>query len=265
MVVPVIAAGARAAAGAAVKKGVQSGVQNASRSRRVVNTRSGSLRRAQNPNAHRSRIQTGPERFIAEQRLGSRTGIQDKESEPTRGYDDTSATVQQEATQRNTSVSRSIRRRLHPKITSNLTKRVSFVLIAIAAQVSFFIFIFGVLGISIIGLGQSELFFGIKVDNTISFFGSILSFVTGLNTRGITASGAGMFLSSVATLIAFCSYLGFGLWYQISQNKYPNTTVGMFVTACCAAADMVLITQLFPWLVLWVVLMEFGWLSSASE
>lgn len=261
MVVPIAAAGARAAAGAVAKKGVQ----NASRSRRTVNTRSGSLRRAQNPNAHRQSIPNSTERFIQDKDLSSRSKkprtANDNEEQHMRTVESTTRENPFQVLHRTKGISNQTRAGLG----QGITKRMSWWLIGAASAASFWIFIFGLIGLTATGLGSTPLLFGITADSVVSFFGNVISFVSGQNLGNATLTGFGQLLSFVGTLIAFCSYLAIGLWYQLSAGKYPNTTMGMLVTAFCVSADMLLGLQLFPWLVVWVFLVEIGYLSSDTS
>ena len=66
----------------------------------------------------------------------------------------------------------------------------------------------------------------------------------------------GLVVWGIAVLIVLITFLGFYLWYRLLGIKPFGTVISAFVTILALSLSLLPVTNLFPWLVLWVLYMN---------
>ncbi len=74
----------------------------------------------------------------------------------------------------------------------------------------------------------------------------------------------GLVVWGIAVLIVLVTFLGFYLWYQLLGIRPFGTVMSTFVTILALSLSLLPVTNLFPWLVLWVIYMNASSLFSSK-
>lgn len=126
--------------------------------------------------------------------------------------------------------------------------------IGVAATAFSIQFLFGMISLVAFGikyvveataLGRLAAWVAEKLSGVISIFTSFADIVSPTNLA--YAAWA------IATIIAVGIFFGFLLWYHLTGIRVFHSTLSILITALCFALSILPVTNLLPWLVIWVI------------
>jgi magnesium-transporting ATPase (P-type) len=68
---------------------------------------------------------------------------------------------------------------------------------------------------------------------------------------------AATFMTILTMIVSFISYLGFIIFFSVLQSNPLKSLLGLGTTVVALAHDMLPIVQIFPWLMVWVLLVAY--------
>lgn len=120
-----------------------------------------------------------------------------------------------------------------------------------------FQFLFGL--ISLVGLGAHVVVAYFQEETWIgSFLGFFIDFA-----KYFPGETFGYAFWMLATVVAFCTFLVFLLWYYFTGIRVFHSTLSSLITILCLALSLLPVTNLFPWLVLWILYINSSTLFSS--
>jgi|GEM_PF-2504697 len=151
-----------------------------------------------------------------------------------------------------------VRKRATEKATATTVKKtaakgVGEIFLWIGGAISVFIFTFGFLGLILVFIGSTDLADALNKVVTV-FTDPISLFGDEEVANGIVQSG--MFILMFTLLVSFFSYLALGIVFAFFGLSLVSDTTLFVATTLCLALDMMPVTQLFPWMLVWIVVLE---------
>jgi len=138
-------------------------------------------------------------------------------------------------------VPKRLQKKLYKKVlTKGALKAVGPALLYISGAISILIAVLGILSLALFG-GHSA------VQDTW-----VVSWVAGDDFLE-----AATFMTILTMIISFISYLGFIIFFSVLQSNPLKSLLGLGTTVVALAHDMLPIVQIFPWLMIWVLLVAY--------
>lgn len=284
MVAPLIAAGARVAGSAAAragsaaaKRGAQTGARgttkNASRSTRRLTTEgrhsaASGVRNAQvtrrDPRVATSRFEDAQSiRARAQQIRSPETKDADfSEKRPPFSVPKPLQRVARTVVQKHASSQNLIR-------TTKQLRSLPW-LLSVSAYISFWVFVFGFIGMALVFIGKQDVLWGLfTIDDYLELqarfsLPGLIAQLIGIDLGNLSLSNVGIALMFLASMLALISYVAIIVYLWITERSSPVASTGMLaLTFFCMAADMIFVLQLFPWLMLWVFALGYARVGNA--
>ncbi|NCN52717.1 hypothetical protein GW943_02830 [Candidatus Parcubacteria bacterium] len=137
-------------------------------------------------------------------------------------------------------------------------------LYSIAAITYVFIFIFGVIALGLIYAGTSSVL-GVSLDGVVKGATTVLSWF-GLGDGGVGVSDIGGVLWAFAVLFAFIGYLVIGVIATFTlRTNFLDSSEFFLVTVVTLGASMAPVSQLFPWIAVWVFYIQATTITKALK
>jgi len=107
---------------------------------------------------------------------------------------------------------------------------------------------------SLVGIGIKGV---VEYATKETFLGKIVSTVTGWVGLDLEKLFPAEYIAfgfwALATLIALFTFIAFMLWFYLTGVRVFRSTLSTFITSLCFALSILPVSNLFPWILLWVV------------
>lgn len=130
--------------------------------------------------------------------------------------------------------------------------------LGIAFKVYVFQLLFAI--VSLVGFGLQALVEDYKAN---SFWGKVIGFVVDFD-KYFPGSSIGVAFWVLSMILVVASFLAYFLWYEFTGIRVFGTSISMLVTIVCFSLGLLPVTNLIPWVVVWVAYINTSTLFSTA-